>query len=121
MIDEYFLEHPQAKLAVLALAAVYIWFMILVPLFMLFKKGTSDKDPPKGITFFRLVIGAIPLGVVAWYYWQAIHQPPPEPPKPEFDWEGFSNKLTSEVDRVEKLLGNPRVYYVAAPQPTQQK
>ena len=115
MIDEYFLEHPQAKLAVMALAAVYIWFMILVPLFMLFKKGTSDKDPPKGITFFRLVIGAIPLGVVAWYYWQAIHQPPPEPPKPEFDWEGFSEQFKKRIDDVEERLANPKVFYLNPP------
>lgn len=115
MIDEYFLEHPQAKLAAMALAAVYIWFIIIVPLFMLFKKDDPDKDPPKGLTFFRLLIGSIPLGVVAWYYWQAIHQPPVEPPQPEFDWEGFSEQLNNRVKDVQDKLAHPTVVYLPSP------
>jgi len=116
MIDEYFLEHPNAKWALVALGAVYIWFMILVPMFMLLKKGDPDKDPPKGVTFFRLIVGVIPAAAVAWYYWQAINQPPPPPPpEPEFDWEGFSQEFKKRIATVEDQLAHPKVIYLPNP------
>jgi drug/metabolite transporter (DMT)-like permease len=116
MIDEYFADNPHAKWALLGLAAVYIWFMILVPLFMLLKKYDPDRDPPKGVTFFRFIVGVIPAAFVGYYYWQASHQPPPPPPPPpEFDWEGFSEQFQKRIAKVEDQLAHPKVIYLPNP------
>jgi amino acid transporter len=126
MIDEYFLEHPQAKWALAAIAALYIWFLILVPLYFLLKKTDPDKDPPKGVTFFKLLIGLIPFVLVAYNYWKAINQPPPPPPPPpEMDWSEVKNALTGfneslkktreEIDSVRKEAFKPSVVYLPSP------
>jgi hypothetical protein len=114
MIDEYFSSNPQAKWAAYALLGVYVWFMILGPMTRLFTHDPNDKSLANSRSrwFIQLLIGVIPLAVVGFNYYKAIHQPPPPPtPKPEVDLEDFSKKIQT----ISQELLQPKVVYIPYP------
>lgn len=109
--NEYLESHPGAKWAAIVLGAIFVWFMILDPMSQL---ATYDpkKNPPKWILQLKILLGIVPLVWVGYVYYQASKQePPPPPPEPEFDWEGFEQK----IDRIKDKIVNPQVVYLPYP------
>lgn len=113
-ISEYFSSNPQVKWAAFALLGVYVWFMVLVPMFSLFTHDKNDKTLTNSRSrwFLQVLLGLAPL-VYAWYAYSNV--PPPPPEKPEVDLDEFSNKISTVT---EKLM-HPQVYYIPYPSTAQ--
>ena len=109
-----FEEYPQAKWAALALLGVYLWFMVMVPLYELLSHDPKDKtiSNSRSRWFLQVLIGLAPL-IYAWYTYKNRPIPPPE--KPEIDLNEFAEK----VDAVREKLMHPQVYYIPYPSSAQ--
>ena len=110
--NEYLESHSGAKWAVIALGAVFFWFMILDPISHLATYDPKNNPPPKWLLYIKILLGIAPLLWVLYVYYQARQQPPPQPPpEPEFDWEGFEQK----IDKIKDRIVNPQVVYLPYP------
>ena len=116
-ISDFFSSNPpQVKWASLALLGVYIWFMVLVPLFELFTHDKNDKSLSNSRSrwFLQTLLGIAPL-VYAYYAYSKIPPPPPPPEPPKVDLNEFSDKISTVA---EKLM-HPQVYYIPYPSTAQ--
>jgi hypothetical protein len=115
-ISEFFSSYPpQVKWAALALLGVYLWFMVLVPLYELLAHDPKDKSISNSRSrwFLQVLIGVAPVAY-AYYAYSQI-PPPPPPEKPEIDLNEFAEK----VDTVREKLMHPQVFYIPYPSSAQ--
>ena len=114
-ISEYFSSNPQVKWAAFALLGVYVWFMVLVPMYSLFTHDQEDKtlSNSRSRWFLQILMGIAPL-VYAWYAYSNVPEPPPPEP-PKVDLNEFSDKISTVA---EKLM-HPQVYYIPYPSTAQ--
>jgi len=114
-ISEYFSSNPQVKWAAFALLGVYLWFMVLGPMFNLFTHDKEDKtlSNSRSRWFLQVLMGIAPL-VYLWYTYSNV-PPPPPPEPPQVDFNEFSSKISTVT---EKLM-HPQVYYIPYPSTAQ--